>query len=194
MIEIKSIIDDKYLLQYLFHKASMDTHKNSDNYKNINERLKNYIDFHVVLHDNRPICFAGMYKNPKWPQNIVRVLDRAYFFDVIRGKTLYKRPNKLNTSISKIMLPVQTKKSISLSLIPFYSIQDYRRKKSINLSVNFYNENNVPKYKVLSGLYCTTNNQYEMNRNDWQTVATLEPHQNNFNLPYISDEIAKDIF
>ena len=194
MIEIKSIIDDKYLLQYLFYKASMDTHKNSDNYKNINERLKNYIDFHVVLHDNRPICFGGMYKNPKWPQNIVRVLDRAYFFDVIRGKTLYKRPNKLNTSISKIMLPVQTKKSISLSLIPFYSIQDYRRKKSINLSVNFYNENNVPKYKVLSGLYCTTNNQYEMNRNDWQTVATLEHHQNNFNLPRISDEIAKDIF
>lgn len=194
MIEIKSIINDKYLLDYLFKRASEDKHINSSNYKNLKQRIKNYIDFHLITYNNRPLCFGGMYKNPKWPNNHVRVLDRSYFFNIIRGKGLFKRPNELNTSISKIMLPLQTKISLSKSLIPFYSIQNYNRKKSMELSVNNYNENNFLKYTILPGLYCTTDNFYSLEKKDWQTIATLEMHKNNITLQHMDEKTSKSIF
>lgn len=194
MIELKSIKDDDYLKFYLFKRASEDKHRNSNNYKNLGSRLKYYIDFHCVFYNNRPVCFGGMFKDPNWPDNIVRVLDRAYFFDIIRGKSLYKRPTELNTTISKVMLPAQTKIALSKSLVPFFSVQDYKRKKSIGLTVNFHNEKNKPKYTILPGLYCTTNKPHMMERNEWQTVATLEQYKDKIDLPHINDEAASTIF
>lgn len=194
MIEIKSIINDEILLTYLFKRASEDKHKNSVNYKNLEKRLNRYIDFHCVLYNNRPLCFGGMYKDPEWPDNIVRVLDRVYFFDIVRSKSLYKRPNDLNTAPSKIMLPLQTEIALSKSLIPFYSIQNYKRKKSMELSVGFYNENNLPKYTILPGVYCTTNSPHIFDSNKWQTVATLEQYKNDIPLPYLNETTANDMF
>ena len=194
MIEIKSIKDDKYLMFYLFEKASKDTHRNSKNYKNLSQRFDNYIDFHCVFHENRPVSFAGIYKNPTWPDNLVRVLDRAYYFNLSRPKGLFKPVTNVNSTLSQTLLPIQTKIVLEKGLIPFYSIENFKRRKSIELSLTNYNKNNYPKYIVLPGLYCTTDKPHLMEQSEWQTVATLEQYKNSIKLPYMNYDAARGIF
>ena len=194
MIKVKSILNDKNLMFYLFEKASKDTHRNSKNYKNLPQRFDNYIDFHCVFHENRPVSFAGIYKNPTWPDNLVRVLDRAYYFNFSRPKGLFKPVTNVNSTLSQTLLPIQTKIVLEKGLIPFYSIENFKRRKSIELSLTNYNKNNYPKYIVLPGLYFTTNTRNKLQSSDWQTVATLEDYKDKINLPYMDDKIASYLF
>ena len=153
---------------YLFGIARRDDHKNSKNY--LEKRIKDYIAIHVYENDNDIIAFSGIYP---FQNNFCRVADRTFVMKEYRSKGL----NSLGHGqfLSRNLLPVQTKLALELGYNPFYSIQERKRRKSLELSVNDFNLNNdyTFYYTVLDGMYYTCDEYVEGKESCWQNVATL---------------------
>lgn len=152
---------------FLFEIARMDKHRNSGNYQE--KRIKDYIAIHVYENDKDVIAFSGMFP---FKDNFCRVADRTFVMKEYRSKGL----NSLGHGqfLSRNLLPIQTKLALKLGYIPFYSIQERKRRKSLELSVNDFNRhNNKLHYKVLDGMYYTCNEYIEGKESCWQNVAIL---------------------
>ena len=160
-------IDDSEA-SFLFGIARMDKHQNSKNYQE--ERIKDYIAIHVYENDNDIIAFSGVFP---FKDNFCRVADRTFVMKEYRSKGL----NSLGHGqfLSRNLLPVQTKLALKLGYIPFYSIQEIKRRKSLELSVDDFNRynNNKLHYKVLDGMYYTCDEYVEGKESCWQNVAVL---------------------
>jgi len=159
-------IDDKEA-SFLFNIARIDDHRNSKNYQE--KRIKDYLAIHVYENDRDIIAFSGVFP---FQDNFCRVADRTFVMKEYRSKGL----NSLGHGqfLSRNLLPVQTKLALELGYTPFYSIQERKRRKSLELSVDDFNRhNNDSRYKVLDGMYYTCDEYVEGNENCWQNVAVL---------------------
>tara|TARA_Y200000002_G_scaffold360227_1_gene345321 strand:- start:1398 stop:1937 length:540 start_codon:yes stop_codon:yes gene_type:complete len=159
-------IDDKEA-SFLFNIARIDDHRNSKNYQE--KRIKDYLAIHVYENDRDIIAFSGVFP---FQDNFCRVADRTFVMKEYRSKGL----NSLGHGqfLSRNLLPVQTKLALELGYTPFYSIQERKRRKSLELSVDDFNRhNNDSYYRVLDGMYYTCDEYVEGNENCWQNVAVL---------------------
>lgn len=159
-------IDDKEA-SFLFNIARIDDHRNSKNYQE--KRIKDYLAIHVYENDRDIIAFSGVFP---FQDNFCRVADRTFVMKEYRSKGL----NSLGHGqfLSRNLLPVQTKLALELGYTPFYSIQERKRRKSLELSVDDFNRyNNDLHYRVLDGMYYTCDEYVEGNENCWQNVAVL---------------------
>lgn len=159
-------IDDKEA-SFLFNIARIDDHRNSKNYQE--KRIKDYLAIHVYENDRDIIAFSGVFP---FQDNFCRVADRTFVMKEYRSKGL----NSLGHGqfLSRNLLPVQTKLALELGYTPFYSIQERKRRKSLELSVDDFNRHsNNSYYRVLDGMYYTCDEYVEGNENCWQNVAVL---------------------
>lgn len=192
-MKLENILNNKKLILELFKFASKDNHKNNKNYLTID--LENYLAFHFLTDNNNPVGFGGIYKNKLW-QNNIRVLNRWFMFPEYRLNGLSNGIYKEVRSPASLVLLEQIPFVLNLGCVPFFSIQDYRRKRSISSPVNLYNKSsNKNKLIILPGLYYTgTNNQIELNPNVWQTIATVKGYEDKITLRYLNDKQSQGIF
>ncbi len=154
-------------MEYLFHVARNDGHKNSNNYQD--KRLHDYIAFHVYENDKDVIAFCGILP---FHDGFCRVADRTYVMKDYRSRGL----NSLGHGqfLSQHLLPVQTRYAIERGYCPFYSIQERKRRKSMQLSVEDFNKHNkYYSYDLLDGMYYTCSEYVEGKERCWQNVAVL---------------------
>lgn len=159
-------IDDEEA-SFLFNIARIDDHRNSKNYQE--KRIKDYLAIHVYENDRDIIAFSGVFP---FQDNFCRVADRTFVMKEYRSKGL----NSLGHGqfLSRNLLPVQTKLALELGYTPFYSIQERKRRKSLELSVDDFNRhNNDSHYRVLDGMYYTCDEYVEGKESCWQNVAVL---------------------
>lgn len=159
-------IDDEEA-SFLFNIARIDDHRNSKNYQE--KRIRDYLAIHVYENDRDIIAFSGVFP---FQDNFCRVADRTFVMKEYRSKGL----NSLGHGqfLSRNLLPVQTKLALELGYNPFYSIQERKRRKSLELSVDDFNRHNHDSYyKVLDGMYYTCDEYVEEKESCWQNVAVL---------------------
>lgn len=153
---------------FLFNIARIDDHRNSKNYQE--KRIKDYLAIHVYENDKDIIAFSGVFP---FQDNFCRVADRTFVMKEYRSKGL----NSLGHGqfLSRNLLPVQTKLALELDYTPFYSIQERKRRKSLELSVDDFNRHNddTSYYRVLDGMYYTCDEYVEGKESCWQNVAVL---------------------
>lgn len=153
---------------FLFGIARMDEHRNNRNYQE--KRIKDYLAIHVYENDRDIIAFSGIFP---FQDNFCRVADRTFVMKEYRSKGL----NSLGHGqfLSRNLLPIQTKLALELGYSPFYSIQERKRRKSLELSVDDFNRHNNDKllYEVLDGMYYTCDEYVEGKESCWQNVAVL---------------------
>ena len=184
MIKILNIINDETEILRLTNLASIDNHKNSSNYTNFKDRLKDTIAFHVVYYNNEAVAFSGMYQSKKWSKKIVRICDRTFYFKKARTSGLnFINEKELKHIASTYFIPEQTKIAVEKNLIPFYSIEKITRRKALIKQVQLVNEMYNMNYYVLPGMYWTCNSKVSDNDKCWQSVATLENFCNDIDLP-----------
>ena len=136
---IENILNDpEKILVLTDHAAATNgIHRNSSNYLNFEERLPNYKAFHILKEEDRILSFAGIYKDPLWPEGILRVVDRMFTFPEFRVKNMdgfsNNKPGVKNSGglCSGQLLPFQTKLVLEWGLNPFFSIQDLERRKGV---------------------------------------------------------------
>tara|TARA_Y100001963_G_scaffold51182_1_gene71601 strand:+ start:3592 stop:4179 length:588 start_codon:yes stop_codon:yes gene_type:complete len=188
---VENILDKPDTILILTDKAaSFKKHRNYKNYKNFEKRLENYKAFHIVKNDDEILCFAGIYKDPLWPNNILRVCDRMFTFPKFRVNKLgsynsptrqrgYKKEGLLTSNI----LPLQVKLVQEWGAVPFASVQDLRRRPAFKSWLETRVDPNL-KLKLLPKLHFTCGHNDINNRNCWQNIAATEE----VDLPSISFE------
>lgn len=155
-------------IEFLFGVARLDKHRNSKNYQN--NRIDKYIAFHVFEDERDIIAFSGIFP---FKDGYCRVADRTYLMPNYRSKGL----NSLGHVyyLSRHLLPFQTEVALSLGYKPFYSIQEKHRRKSLDLSVNDFNNTNNKnfRYNLLDGMYYTCDEYVEGKEECWQNIALI---------------------
>ena len=182
-MKIIEVTNDKDLISKLSSNVLNDnnsSHRNTKNYANLQDR--NFLKFHVLKQDDKIVSFAGMYRHPSWPDNVVRVVDRMYTFFEFRVKNgngfSSNKPNlKTNTQhgglCSGQLLPHQTKIAKDLNLIPFVSIQFLTRRNAVKRWL----ENRIDPslgYKLLDDLYYTCGGDPKIKIRCWQNILSTE--------------------
>lgn len=198
-MNIIEITHNKNLISKISSDAVNDNnflHKNTKNYLNLQNR--NYLKFHILTENDKIISFAGMYRHPTWPKNIIRVVDRMYTFFEFRVKNgngfSSNKPNlKKNTQhgglCSGQLLPYQTKIARELNLIPFVSIQFLTRRNAVKKWLKNRIDSSLG-YELLDDLYYTCGGQPEINIRCWQNI--LSPKK--LNLPSMDIDMYKHTF
>tara|TARA_B100000424_G_scaffold13102_1_gene9676 strand:+ start:327 stop:917 length:591 start_codon:yes stop_codon:yes gene_type:complete len=180
-MKIENIISNPELIILLTEKASEvnGVHRNSKNYRSFEKRIPNYKSFHILKHEGKILSFAGIYKDPTWPDNILRVVDRMFTFPEFRVRNMNgfsdKKPNivKLGGLCSGQLLPYQTKLVFDMGKIPFLSIQDLERRKGVRRWLN----NRIDKslgYKLLPKLHYTCGGKPSLRKVCWQNILSTE--------------------
>lgn len=187
-MEIIDITNDKDLIKKLSLRAvntNNTDHRNTKNYIDLEKR--NFLKFHILKQDDKIISFAGMYKHPSWPKNIVRIVDRMYTFIEYRVKTgngfssskpNINKDNDHGGLCSGKLIPHQYKIAKEFNLIPFVSIQLLSRRKAVNRWL----QNRIDKklgFKLLDRMYYTCGGDPKINILCWQNILST----NNIELP-----------
>jgi len=201
---IKNVIDDRDFIISITRQAAEDNgnHRNSKNYLSFEKRLPNYLVFNVVFFNDKVAAFGGIYHDPSWPDNLVRVADRMFTFPEFRLKgnvfpslkeTEEYHSNNINTQskggfCSQVLFPHQTKLARDIGKIPFLSIQDLTRRRGVK---KWLDTRIDPKlgYKLLPKLYFTCGGNIHNGKRCWQNILASE----NINLPSIELEAYKDL-
>lgn len=164
-------VDSKDLAWAIFRQGQLSNDENRLNY------TKNQFDIawplwtnFYYLKDKRDIvCFCGA---RKFGRDQVRIFDRYYVFPDYRSNSLK------HSEHSAVMVREMIDDAIKIKLQPFISIQELRKRRSLELAVNKFNkylEKDV-QLKVLDGLYCTVPKSKDK-PSSWQNIATISPYK-----------------
>jgi len=164
---LENIIDDYDEIERLFKIASQDNHRNSKNYIDIEKRYSKYIAFHAIYDDDGPLSFSGMYHGWK---DIVRILDRFYIFDRLRKKSINSANRKIKPA-GTYFIPEQTKIAEQMNLIPFFSVQELKRRGSIQLIIDGIDGHH--NYRLLDNMYWTCHTPIDTKECCWQSVGSI---------------------
>jgi hypothetical protein len=198
-MKIIEITNDKDLISKLSSAVVNDnnsSHRNTRNYINLQNR--DFLKFHVLKQNNEIVSFAGMYRHPTWPKNIIRVVDRMYTFFEFRVKNgngfSSNKPNlKENTHhgglCSGQLLPYQTKIARELNLIPFVSIQFLTRRNAVKKWLKSRIDPSLG-YELLDDLYYTCGGSPSINIRCWQNILSPEK----LSLPSMDVDMYKHTF
>tara|TARA_Y100001954_G_C15781621_1_gene590139 strand:+ start:645 stop:1706 length:1062 start_codon:yes stop_codon:yes gene_type:complete len=177
--QIYNILSNKQQVLQYAEVAS----KYTNDYKNFDERINNYIAFHVIKKGHDLVALSGIYKSPRWPKNIVRICDRTFYFSV--GRSLTKSdaltgPNAKRLGTGTI-IPHHIEYAMSHNYIPFYSILN--RPRAQRLMINEWNKHQSEKMYQLNNLYWTCESAIKQDGvRCWQNIALPIRFQNNFGL------------
>lgn len=195
-MEVKDIIDDTNLILELTRRAVIEDSnlKLVNNYKDFEKRIDNYRAFHIVEHNGKVLSFSGVYNDPTWPDNIVRVVDRFFTFPKYRVKNMngYSdnkgKGGTLGGLGSQQMLPLQTKLAHSQGLTPFVSRQDIRKKRGF---MKWLVERIDPElgYNMLPNLHYTCGGEIKYTKDCWQMIIST----GNIDLPAITFDMYKEL-
>tara|TARA_R110000772_G_scaffold102176_6_gene202836 strand:- start:179 stop:787 length:609 start_codon:yes stop_codon:yes gene_type:complete len=193
-MEIIDITEDKFLIKKLSIEAVKNNNANHRNTKNYIELEKrDYLKFHILKEEDKIISFAGMYRHPTWPKNIIRIVDRMYTFFEFRVKNgngfSSKKPNVNQNNdhgglCSGKLIPHQHKIAKELNLIPFVSIQLLSRRRVVNRWLN----NRIDKslgFKLLDEMHYTCGGDPKINILCWQNILSTQE----INLPSMDIEM-----
>lgn len=138
-MKIQSIINDTNLLTEVSKYAAK---HNPENFSNFLKRIHNYVDFFVVLDDNKNlVAMSGIYQDPTWPKHHYRIGDRTFYNPTYRTTALnylHAKGNATSHINSQLLLPAQLKIVLELKGIPFYSMLN--RPNALARSVKTLNE------------------------------------------------------
>lgn len=195
-IRVFDIMKDSYWEKRVIHSIPLilnSGHHNAENYRHLGSRLHKYDCFNVVVDvwNDELLAISGLYNGGVYPRNVVRVLDRTYYYNW-RDNTssIWKSDTRYN---STYMLPYQIDLAKELGYdYAFTSVQNNRKRNSLKrLTSNWDIE-----FTMLDGMYntCRTYNDdgnYIGINNDrvcWQNVAIhkLSNTTKPFSLPTIS--------
>jgi hypothetical protein len=85
-VKIYNILNDKYWYDRVISSIPgilQSGHHNALNYENLEERLKLYDCFNVVVdsRDDSLLAISGLFNGSIFPKNVARVLDRTYYYN-----------------------------------------------------------------------------------------------------------------
>ena len=191
-----NVLVEQNLIGPLLEKIDLNinrvNHRNNSNYVNFEKRLYDYDAFHIIVDEtNDIIAMSGLYNGGIYPSNIVRALDRTYYFNWNKGNSVYQKHNRYNTTY---FWPEQCKiaKEKGYSHV-FFSVQDLRRRNAGSLVAGRTN----PKAVLFPGMYNTCrkygkDNTVNMDMLCWQNVYVHQFKPDAFDLPNISLEEYKE--
>ena len=152
-------------------------HINNNNYTNFKKRLKEYDCFTIVVEGNNILAMSGLWSGGIYPFNIVRALDRTYYFDWKDGYDCNRKYG------SEYMWPYQVQRAKELGYdCVFFSIQTPKKRKIFMRVANYMN----PKPEVLPTLINTTG--HKKSPLSWQNVAIYKFRDCEFPLPTMEIE------
>ena len=186
---IENVVRDRDYIKQLAKIASQDTHRNAKNYENFHRRIEFYIAFHVIYNGDDVIGFGGIFSNPEWPKNLVRIVDRMWHHPSYRDKGLGQGSKYIGLS-SELLIPFQTEFCKIRRWTPFFTVEGVRRRAGLKMIV----DNHIPKecgYKLLPDMYytCTGKDGVFYEGQCWQGVVA----QGDIDLPKMSVEDCKKI-
>ncbi len=169
--------------------------KNYKNYENILSRIDNYLAFHCLYYKDEPVYIAGIYNDPKWNTNLVRIYDRFFTFPKFRDNglsTTGKTPVVIPRNVDTIGL-TQINFAKENNLIPFYSIENKKRI-AIKKHTTLLNKILNVKFEVLDDFYFTCGHRTISKNSCWQNISIENNNIEFLNLPKISKETFSSMF
>lgn len=186
MILIEDILHSRDKLLELTDLAKKDSFSNFNKFE---ERIPDYLNYHVAKYNDEVIAMSGMFKSKQWDPRFVRIADRTYYFEIARSSTLsYMNEKQFKATASTYFLPLHVKIALEKKLIPFFSISGIKRRGAMTKVIKRWNDNdeNENKFILLPGMYYTCNHHISSNTNEacWQNIAMLDiDGRKNFDLP-----------
>lgn len=128
-----------------------------------------WTNFYYLKSKDDIVCFCGA---RKFKNNLLRIFDRYYVFPDYRSNTLRHSEHSI------LLVSQMIDDALSLNMQPFISIQELRKRRSLEMAVYRFNKylNKDTKLKVLDGLYCTVP-ELKNKSTSWQNVATVYPYK-----------------
>jgi len=173
------------LLDFVF-RIEDDVHHNKNNYKDFENRLKEYSSFTILLDDDQTLlAMSGLYRVDSWPKHVARGLDRTYYFNWPEVKSGFNMQRKY---ASQYMWPYQVKRAEELGYRGvFVSIQKNRR-----AFTDFVGNIKEFQPSILPGYYNTCHVHDEVINSAqtcWQNLAIykIKPFTS-LDMPNISEE------
>jgi hypothetical protein len=169
----------------------------SPNYIKLDREFENYDAFHLLLHQEEIVGFAGM-QTMHFPASIARVLTRLYYVPKVRKNSL--QTHQLPSYASKYILPQQVAfaKELGKKAV-FLSFQNLNRRtftQELSTALNrHYGEN----WQVPERMYYTArplkDGSLLMKKDVWQNIMLLKFDENfEFPLPSMSLEEWRERF
>lgn len=179
----------------LFQKS---VHPLKNNYKNLLDKIDNYLCFTVLTDKNHLVGFSGLYNNHQFPNNCARALNRLYYSKKYRINSLFPKNLKYgHAHSSHFMIPYQIEvaKKHNLDYI-FVSVENYARRDKffkVMLNVNKITGLHFKNLPHMYNVFPFENSSYgSIGR--WQNISFLDLTGNStFNFPSISISNWKDL-
>lgn len=163
------IITDYDEAKQIFTMGQLTDDGNRNNYsvEQFEKSWKKWINFYVLYEGDQVVCFCGI---RIFPSGYGRIFDR-YFIE-----PYYRNWGLKHKEYSTLMVERLVQDCVDNNLIPFFSIQDRRKRRALVIAVKKFNKylKNDYKFHTLDGLYNTAGNS-------WQNIAVQYPHD--INLP-----------
>lgn len=167
------------------------------NYLNLEEKIKDHDSFHLILDDEEPIAFAGLYNNGIYDECIVRALNRAYVSMSARkrsGVMAFRTENdhdRRNYLTTRNILPLQVSIAKKNRDGIFISMETIQRRRAMKAMVNAMNRISNDHWKLLPHMYytCPTGlDECRIKSSCWQNVALLSFRTFEFPLDWMTQK------
>lgn len=164
-------VDNKDLAWTIFRQGQLSNDENRLNYTKgqFDIAWPLWTNFYYLEDKGDMVCFCGA---RKFGRDLVRIFDRYYVFPDYRSNSLK------HSEHSVVMVKEMIDDAIEIELQPFISIQELRKRRSLELAVDRFNKylNDDVRLKVLDGIYCTVP-KYREKPSSWQNIATISPYK-----------------
>ena len=163
------IVSDKALAKFIFTQGSLTDDTNSKNYtpKQFEIAWPLWLNFYVLYDGSDVVCFTGI---RKFAGGYARIFDRYFIEPDYRLKSL------AHNEYSLYMVQTMCDDVIASNMIPFFSIQEEKKRRALEVAVLKFNKclSSKNAFHVLDGMYNTVTIGCS-----WQNIAIQKPHNIN---------------